>query len=286
PGDVAAHRVEARLHLIEALRQFVVAVAQALDGGIGVALLGDQRLEGHLLVGDDLFALIGLVVQRLPAHGGELGLELAFLGLVGLILLGSLGIAVQTVQLAFQLLAQVGQARQVVLGAANAVLGLAAAVLVLGDAGGFLDVVAQVLGLGLDQLGDHALLDDRVAARAQAGAEEDVGDVAAATLHAIEKVGVLPVTGHPAANGDFRVGGVLAHQAAVGVIEDQLDAGLGHRLAGVGAVEDDVGHRLAAQVLGRAFPHHPAHGIDDVGLSAAIGTDHRRHVAGEMDGGG
>src|SRR5690606_23488510 len=257
------------LHLIEAFGQFMMAIAEALDAGIGVALLGDQRLEGDFLVADDLFPLTGLLVQRLPAHGGELGLEFAFLGLVGLVLLGRLGLAMQAVELAFQLLAQVAQARQVFLGAANAALGLATALLVLGDAGRFLDVVAQILGLGLDQLGDHALLDDRIAARPQAGAEEDVGDVAPAALHAVEEIGVLAVARHPAADGDFRVGGVLAHQAAVGVVEDQLDAGLGHRLAGVGAVEDDVGHRLAAQVLRRAFAHHPAHRVDDVGLAAA-----------------
>src|SRR5690606_34869348 len=140
-GDVAAHRIEARLHLVEAFGQLVMAVAQPFDAGVGVALLGDQRLEGDFLVGDDLFPLASLFVQRLPAHGGELGLELALLGLVGLVLLGGLGLAVQTVELAFQLLAQVGQARQVFLGAADAVLGLAATLLVLGDAGRFLDVV-------------------------------------------------------------------------------------------------------------------------------------------------
>src|SRR5690606_4590044 len=286
PGNIATHRIEACLHLVEALGQVVVAVAQPLDAGIGVALLGYQRLESHFLIGDHLFPLAGLLIQSLPAHGGELGLEFAFLGLVGLVLLGGLGLTVQAIELTLQLLAQVGQARQVVLGTANAILGLATALLVLGDAGGFLDVVAQVLGLGLDQLGDHALLDDRVAARPEPGAEENVGNVPAAAFHAVEEVGVLAVTGHPAADGNFRVGGVLPHQAAVGVVEDQLDAGLGHRLAGVGAVEDDVGHRLAAQVLGRAFTHYPAHGVDDVGLAAAIGADHCRHVAGEVNRGG
>mgnify|MGYP006138437331 CR=1 FL=1 len=38
-GDIAPHRIEAPLHQIEALGQFVVPVAQALDGGIGIALL-------------------------------------------------------------------------------------------------------------------------------------------------------------------------------------------------------------------------------------------------------
>jgi len=39
-----------------------------------------------------------------------------------------------------------------------------------------------------------------------------------------------------------------------------------------GAVEDDVGHVLAAQMAGGALPQHPAHGVDDVGFAAAVGA--------------
>ena len=65
---------------------------------------------------------------------------------------------------------------------ADAVLRLAAALLVPGDAGGLLEEGAQVVGPRLDDARDHALLDDRVAARAQAGAEEQLRDVLAAHL--------------------------------------------------------------------------------------------------------
>ena len=264
----------------------MMPVAQPFDAGIGVALFGHQGLEADLLVADHGLALANLLVQRLPTQGGQLGLELALLGLVFLILLGGLGLAVQALELALQLFTQVGQARQVVVGAANTVFRLAAALLVFGDTRRLFDEVAQFLGLGFDQLADHALLDDRVAARPQAGTEEDVGNVAAAAFHAVKEIGVLAVAGHPAADGDFREGRVLAGQGVVGVIEDQLDAGLGHRFAGIGAVEDDVGHRLAAQVLRRTLAHHPAHRIDDVGLAAAVGADDRRHVAREIHRGG
>jgi len=280
-GDIATHGIEAPLYQIETLGEFVMAVTQALDGSVGTALLGHQRLESDFLVADHLLAAADLLVQGLPAQGQQLGLELTLLGLVFLVLLRRLSLTVQAFELALQLLAQVGQARQVLLGAADTVLGLATALLVLGDAGGFLDEIAQLLGLGLDQLADHALLDDRVAARPQTGAEEDIGDIAATALGAVEEIGVLPVTGDPAADGNLGEGGVFAHQRVVAVVEDQLDGGLGHRLARVGAVEDDVGHRLAAQVLRRTFAHHPAHGVDDVGLAATVGPDHRRHVAGK-----
>ncbi|MNO83023.1 hypothetical protein D3C76_743130 [compost metagenome] len=191
----------------------------------------------------------------------------------------------QTLKLALQLFAQIGQALEVLKGATDAVFGFAAALLVLGNAGGFFDEVAQVFGPGLDQLGDHALFDDRVAARAQARAEENIGNVPAPTFGAVEEIRVLAVAGDFAANGNLRIGGILADQGAVGVVEHQLDTRLADRLAAGRAIEDDIGHRFAAQVLGRAFAHHPAHRIDDVGLAAAIGPDHRRHVAGEVDRG-
>lgn len=263
-----------------------MTVAQPLDTGIGTALLGYQRFEGNLLIADDLLTPADLLVQCLPAQCGQLGLELALLGFVLLIFLRRLRLTMQPFELPFEFFTQVSQACQVLLGAANAILGLAATLLVFGDARRFLDEMPQIFGFGLDQPGNHALLDDRIAAWAKAGAEEDVGDITATALGAVEEIGVLPVAGHPAADGNLGKRRVFASQAAVGIVEDQLDAGLRHRLAGVGAVEDDIGHRLAAQVLRRALTHYPADGIDDVGLAAAVGPDHRRHVAREAHGGG
>ncbi len=81
PGDVAADRIEAPLHQIEALGEVVVAVAQAFDAGVGVALFGHQGFETDLLGADDRFALADLIVQVLPAQGRQLRLELALLAL-------------------------------------------------------------------------------------------------------------------------------------------------------------------------------------------------------------
>ena len=209
----------------------MVPVTQAFDAGIGIALLGHQGFEADFLVADDRFALAHLLVQGLPAQRRQLGLELTLLALVFLVLLGSLCLAVQTFQLAAQLVAQVSQAGEVLVGTANAVFGLATALLVLGDAGCFFDKIAQVFGLGLDQLGDHALFDDRVAARPQARTEEDIGNITTPAFGAVEVISGLAVAGYLAANGDLGVGRVLAQQGAVGVVEHQLDAGLAHRFA-------------------------------------------------------
>ena len=44
----------------------MVAIAQALDARIGIALLGDQRFEADFLVADHRLAATHLLIQRLP----------------------------------------------------------------------------------------------------------------------------------------------------------------------------------------------------------------------------
>jgi hypothetical protein len=130
----------------------------------------------------------------------QLGVELAVLerlqlrvlvqalGLDRLVLLGGARLLAQVLDLLVDFLAQVGQALEVLARVLDARFGFLAPLLVLGDAGGLLQVHAQVLGPRLDDLGNHSLLDDRVAARAQAGAQEQVGDVAAAAARAVQVV--------------------------------------------------------------------------------------------------
>jgi len=79
--------------------------------------------------------------------------------------------------------------------------------------------------------------------------------------------------------------GKLPASAAGAVIEDQLNIRRSHRLACAGAIENDIRHGLSTQHLGRALSHDPTHGIDDVGLTAAIGTDDSNQVAGKLYGG-
>jgi len=50
---------------------------------------------------------------------------------------------------------------------------------------------------------------------------------------------------------------------------------LGHAqgLAGIGPIENNIGHLPAAEGLGRLFAQDPADGIRDIGLAAAIWAD-------------
>jgi hypothetical protein len=201
------------------------------------------------------------------------------------VLLRHLGLAFQLLDLVAQLVADVLDAGDVLAGVGEAVLGLAAALLVLGDAGRLLEEEAQLLGLGLDDARDHALLDDGVGARPQAGAHEEVDHVAPADVQVVDVVGGLAVAVEHALDGDLGVLRPLAAGAALAVVEMQLDAGAADGLPLAGTVEDDVLHGFAAQGGGLGFAQHPAHGIDHVGFAAAVGADHAHQLAGRQYGG-
>jgi hypothetical protein len=129
---------------------------------------------------------------------------------------------------------------------------------------------------------DHALFDDRVAARAQAGAQEQLRDVLAAAASTVDEIGRAAVTRDRALERHLAVAGVRAADLAIAVVEHQLDRGGTDRLACAGAVEHYVAHRLAAQVARRQLAHHPAYRIDDVGLAATVRTHHTDQVARQV----
>ena len=79
--------------------------------------------------------------------------------------------------LPLELAQDVVDAQQVVARALHLALGGELAGAEARGAGGFLDEEAQVLRLGVDELLDAPLLDDGVRLRADAGAEEQLGDV-------------------------------------------------------------------------------------------------------------
>ena len=152
-----------------------------------------------------------------------------------------------------------------------------------GDACCFFDEDAQFFGFGFDDAADHALFDDGVAARANAGALQEFDDVAAAHAFAVDAVLGLAVALDFARDDEFGVVGECAAGFAVAVVKMQGDACL-CRAAPVGrAGEDDVGHCLAAQLFGGGFAEYPAHGVDDVGFAAAVRADDagQRGINGE-----
>ena len=110
--------------------------------------------------------------------------ELEVLELVAVrdVALGLRGLALERGEVALDLGDDVADAQQVLLRQLHLALGLLLPALELRDAGGLLDEEAAVLGLRAHDEADLALLDDRVRLRADAGPEEQIGDVPQADL--------------------------------------------------------------------------------------------------------
>jgi hypothetical protein len=64
----------------------------------------------------------------------------------------------------------------------------------------------------------------------------------------------------------------------VSIVKYQLHTGSAGWFAGVGAIENDVLHRLATQFRRLRLAQHPAHRVHDVGFAAAIGTNHAHQL--------
>src|SRR5690606_30691015 len=118
------------------------------------------------------------------------------------------GLAREAADLLLDLIAQVLQPLHVFARVGHARFGLAAALLVARDAGRLFDEGPHVVAARLDDARDHALLDDGIAARAQARAQEQRGDVLAATARAIDEIGRIAVARHHALERDLVVAGV------------------------------------------------------------------------------
>ncbi len=92
-----------------------------------------------------------------------------------------------------------------------------------GDAGGFFDDGAAVLRLGGEELADALLADDGVGLAAEAGAHEDVLDVAEAADFAVEEV--FGVAGAEEAAGDGELAGADGGAAELAAADLEDDAG-------------------------------------------------------------
>ena len=147
-------------------------------------------------------------------------------------------------------------------------LGLEAA-----DAGRLLEDGAPILGRGLQQHVDPALLDDAVGVGAGAAAEKEVLDVLEPAELVVDEVFAL--AGAIDAARDLHLVGLGGEDAAA-VVERHRHLGQAEAAARRRAVEDDVGHLAAAQAFGALLAEHPAHGVDDVALAGAVGPDDGR----------
>ena len=122
----------------------------------------------------------------------------------------------QAADVLLDLVGEVGEAGEVGLRRVEAAEGLAAAELVLRDAGGLLEEAAAVVGVLREDVLDHLQLDDRVRARAHPRVHEQVEDVLEPADGPVEEVLRLARAVEPAADRDV---GVLGREDVPGVLD-------------------------------------------------------------------
>ncbi len=116
----------------------------------------------------------------------------------------------------------------------------------------------------------HLPLDHGVGVAAHARVEEEVLDVLEPAGRLVEVVLGKARAEDAPRDGDL---GELGRQDAAVVLERQVHLGHAERLARGAPVEDDVLHRVAAQLLRALLAEHPADGVGDVRLAAAVRSD-------------
>ena len=251
---------------------------------------------------------LGAAFERMRAavHGFEFGAKLgqhAFLGFerdpefpvfagaepdtkflqtigVFLVPLGLRGLEAERAELGVQRFEAIVGTREVLLHGVELAEGFELLGLEAGDACGFVEDFAAVLGRSLKEFVHAALGDDGVSARAGAAAQQDILDVLQAGHLAVDEVLAGAVAVDAAADLDFfRVHG----EEAAGVVEH--DGGLGHAkaLEGRRTIEDDVRHFAAAERLGGLLAEQPADRVHDVAFAGAVGPDNAGDPGREVE---
>ncbi len=266
--------VEAALRGMHGVARGVMAVAQFLNAALGFAQARGFGFEFDAEFFDFTRIAFARAGRLAPLLQPQEVLREAQLFLQAVILAGHFSLLAQMFKLLLELDSDVLDAQQVLARVAQSQFGLAPAFAVFRDARRFFEEHAQFFGLRFDDARNHALFDDRIGARAESRAEEDISDVAPPHVQVVDVVRRFAVALEHALDRNFAVARPLAARAPQAVVEHELDACPVHGLAVARTVEQNVLHGLAAQMLRRRFAEHPAHGIDDIGFSAAVRANH------------
>ncbi|WP_449422549.1 hypothetical protein [Rhodanobacter lindaniclasticus] len=145
PRDLGADLVDVGLHGIEVLVGVDMPLAHGFQLRLDLALAGQLLLDLHLGGGQPGALAVVLALQTAVFERTQFGFLACLFFLQQLPALGGAGLAVQVFQLLVHLVAHVAHAVEVFAGGLDAAFGFLAALLVLGDAGGLLQVGAQFL---------------------------------------------------------------------------------------------------------------------------------------------
>src|SRR5262249_47900909 len=231
PGHVGVGAVELALRGRESVARGVMIGARKLELAFALAQASRLGFELDPDALDIARVALRLGVRLVAPQEPEQILLLRAVGRKLVVAPRDLGLLPEPFDRRAELLADVAHAREVLAGVGEPVLGLAPALLVLRDPGGLLEEHAQLLGPRLDDSRDHALLDDRVGARAQPGPQEYVLHVAAPDVGIVDVVRRLAVALQDPLDRDLGVLRPLSRRPPQAVVEEELDARARDRLA-------------------------------------------------------
>ncbi len=185
-----------------------------------------------------------------------------------------LGLALEGLDLAGELIDDVVEPRQVLLGRAQPQLRLVPARVQARDAGGFFQHAAALLGLGRDDLADAALVDEGGRTRAGRRIGQQDLHVAGPHLAAVDAIGRARLALDAARDVEALMLIELRRRLAIGIVDHHRDFGIVARGPIVGAGEDHVVHVGGAHGLVGRFAHDPAQRLDQIRFAAAVRSDH------------
>ncbi len=284
----------ATLRLLQLLLERVQRLLQPVPLRLALVHGGTRRLDAGAQVGQFAGVRLGQRLQLAALRGqvrlaasefavllaGQQQVEPAHLLEQPLVPARLADLTRERAHLAPDFVEQVAQPQQVRLGLFQLALRLAAAGLVLDDARALFDETAQFLRVLVEDLVDHRQLDHGVGGVAHAAFPEQVAQILEADRGAVDEVLADAVARDAALDRDLVV---LDRDAAILVREGQAHLRQRDRLPPGGALEDDVFHPAAAQLLGGLFAQHPADRVDDVRLAAAVRAENRRDALVEIE---
>ena len=169
--------------------------------------------------------------------------------------------------------------RHVGAGVVQLALRLGGARPVAGDAGGLFEHLPPLLRLGGEQHVDAALLHHRVGVLADPGVEKYLAQVAQPHRLTIDEI--LALAGAVQAAPQLDLGDVHRQRAII-VVQYQRDFRYGNAAATLGTAEDHIVHALRAQRAGVLLAEHPANGVHDIALAAAVRSHNGGYARGEI----
>jgi len=242
---------------------FRVAQRRQRRGGQRLPLGGFRLGAGAL--GEHPDADVLGVLRLVDLGGGvdeaqmkQRGLGLAHLLRERAIAHGLSRLALQGVDLGRKLTDDILKPREVLLRRAQPKLGFMPTRVQPGDARGLLKHPPPLLGLGLDDFPDTALMHEGRGSRAGRGVREQNVDVACAHLAAIDAIVRAFVTLDAARHFERLLAVELRGRAAIGIVDPHRDFGHVARRPAVVAGKDHVVHVGGAHGLVRRLAHHPA----------------------------